>query len=102
MFNFLVAHAASLFSVPVNTYDASGTLQSAGLVTSLTSNVTDTIGDTGMLALIVAAIAIPLVFYVATRLIKLMRLESAKDKALNERADKAMRESRRLTRNLRH
>lgn len=53
----LIAHAASLFTVPTST------------VTDFTSSVTDTLGDTGMLALIVAAIAIPLVFYVARRLI---------------------------------
>jgi hypothetical protein len=60
MFGILNASAAALFEVPTTT------------VTSFTANVSDTLADPGLLAFLVAAIAIPLIFYVARRLIGLI------------------------------
>lgn len=55
----LPAKAASLLTVPTST------------VTDLTANVSDTLSDTGLLGVIVAAIAFSLVFWVIHRVIGL-------------------------------
>lgn len=56
----MIAYAATLFEVPTNT------------VSNFTASVTDTLGDTGFLAIMVFSIALPLVFFVAHSLVGLM------------------------------
>jgi len=53
VFSAVAANASSLFTIPTN------------LAASTTATVSDTIGDPGLLTVIVVAIALPLVFWLA-------------------------------------
>jgi len=84
----LIAHAAALFQVPSST------------PTSLTAKITETLAEPGVLAFLVLIMALPIVFWVAEKVIGVFTLEDAADRELYDRADRAIAESERLTKKI--